>query len=64
MSIAMSNDLERLDKENRWSELPPINLSETRNALAVKMPGFRICIYMNGTNTELATATPLGRIFQ
>jgi ribonuclease T2 len=44
----VSNDLERLDKENRWSELPPINLSEeTRNALAVKMPGFASNLHLH-----------------
>ncbi len=44
----VSNALERLDKENRWSELPPINLSEkTRKALAVKMPGFASDLHLH-----------------
>lgn len=44
----VSNDLQRLDKDQRWSELPPINLSEaTRNALAVKMPGFASDLHLH-----------------
>ncbi len=44
----VSNALERLDKDNRWSELPPINLSEkTRKALAVKMPGFASNLHLH-----------------
>ena len=36
----VSNNIERLDRDKRWSELPQIDLSEeTRNALAIKMPG-------------------------
>lgn len=49
----VSPNLQRLDKENRWSELPPINLSEaTRTALAEKMPGFDLHLhewYKHGT---------------
>ncbi|MBH8566395.1 ribonuclease T2 [Nostoc sp. CENA67] len=44
----VSNDIERLDKNNQWSQLPPINLSqETRNALAVKMPGFASNLHLH-----------------
>lgn len=44
----VSPDLERLDKENRWSELPPIALSEeTSTALAVKMPGFASDLHLH-----------------
>lgn len=44
----VSNDLKRLDKDKRWSELPPINLSEaTRNELAVKMPGFASGLHLH-----------------
>jgi ribonuclease T2 len=44
----VSRDLERLDKENRWSELPPIELSEeTSNELAIKMPGFASGLHLH-----------------
>ncbi|QSJ19917.1 hypothetical protein JYQ62_15120 [Nostoc sp. UHCC 0702] len=44
----VSKEIERLDKDNQWSQLPPINLSEqTRNALAVKMPGFASNLHLH-----------------
>jgi ribonuclease T2 len=44
----VSRDLERLDRDNRWSELPPIDLSEeTSNELAVKMPGFASGLHLH-----------------
>ncbi|HEY9847702.1 MAG TPA: ribonuclease T2 [Candidatus Caenarcaniphilales bacterium] len=44
----VSKDLIRLDENNRWSELPPIELSEeTRTALAVKMPGFASDLHLH-----------------
>lgn len=44
----VSNDIERLDKQQRWTELPSINLSaETRNALAIKMPGFASGLHLH-----------------
>lgn len=44
----VSPALERLDKDGRWSELPPIELSEeTRTALAVKMPGFASDLHLH-----------------
>jgi ribonuclease T2 len=44
----VSNDIERLDKNKQWSQLPPINLSEqTRDALAVKMPGFASNLHLH-----------------
>ncbi len=44
----VSNTLQRLDKDNRWSELPPINLSkQTRKALTVKMPGFASNLHLH-----------------
>lgn len=44
----VSRQLQRLDKENRWSELPPIDLSaETRAALAEKMPGFASDLHLH-----------------
>jgi len=44
----VSDEIKRLDKDKRWSQLPPINLSaETRNALAVKMPGFASDLHLH-----------------
>jgi ribonuclease T2 len=44
----VSPALERLDRDGRWSELPPIELSEeTRTALAVKMPGFASDLHLH-----------------
>ena len=44
----VSNNIIGLDKDNRWSELPPINLSEaTRNELAVKMPGYASALHLH-----------------
>ena len=44
----VSDNIIRLDKDNRWSQLPPINLSEaTRNALATKMPGFASKLHLH-----------------
>jgi ribonuclease T2 len=44
----VSDDIIRLDKDNRWSQLPPIDLSaETRNALAAKMPGFASDLHLH-----------------
>jgi ribonuclease T2 len=44
----VSDALIRLDKDKRWSELPPISLSEkTRKALAVKMPGYASYLHLH-----------------
>ena len=44
----VSNSIIRLDKDQRWSELPPINLSEeTSKALAIKMPGFASNLHLH-----------------
>lgn len=44
----VSRELKYLDQENRWSELPPINLSEeTSTALADKMPGFASNLHLH-----------------
>jgi ribonuclease T2 len=44
----VSNSIIRLDKDQRWSELPPISLSEeTRKALAIKMPGFASNLHLH-----------------
>jgi ribonuclease T2 len=44
----VSNNIKRLDKDKRWSDLPLIDLSEaTRNELAVKMPGFASDLHLH-----------------
>lgn len=44
----VSDNIIRLDKDNRWSQLPPITLSaETRDELAVKMPGFASDLHLH-----------------
>jgi ribonuclease T2 len=44
----VSNNIIGLDKDQQWSQLPPINLSEeTRNQLAVKMPGFASDLHLH-----------------
>jgi ribonuclease T2 len=44
----VSREIERLDREDRWSELPPIELSEeTSNELAIKMPGFASGLHLH-----------------
>ncbi|MGI0485634.1 ribonuclease T2 family protein [Pantanalinema rosaneae CENA516] len=44
----VSREIERLDKADRWSELPPITLSdETLTALAVKMPGLASNLHLH-----------------
>ncbi|NEP58171.1 MAG: ribonuclease [Symploca sp. SIO2G7] len=44
----VSKDIINLDKDRRWSELPPIDLSEeTRQALAIKMPGLASDLHLH-----------------
>ncbi len=44
----VSPEIKDLDKPKTWSKLPPIDLSEeTRNALAVKMPGFASDLHLH-----------------
>jgi len=44
----VSNDIIYLDKERRWSELPPINLSEaTFQELKIKMPGLTSDLHLH-----------------
>lgn len=44
----VSDDLIELDKDQRWSELPPIDLSEeTSRELAIKMPGFASNLHLH-----------------
>lgn len=44
----VSSNLIFLDQDRRWSELPPIELSvETRDALAIKMPGFASNLHLH-----------------
>jgi ribonuclease T2 len=44
----VSPEIKDLDKPKTWSKLPPIALSEeTRNALAVKMPGFASDLHLH-----------------
>lgn len=48
MYCNVSPEIKDLDKPKTWSKLPPIDLSEeTRNALAVKMPGFASDLHLH-----------------
>ncbi|NES18684.1 MAG: ribonuclease T [Symploca sp. SIO3E6] len=44
----VSQDIINLDKDRRWSELPPIDLSEaTRQELGIKMPGLASDLHLH-----------------
>ncbi|MBR8828354.1 MAG: hypothetical protein DSM107014_10735 [Gomphosphaeria aponina SAG 52.96 = DSM 107014] len=45
---SVSDEIRELDESRQWSKLPPIDLSqETRDALAIKMPGYASDLHLH-----------------